>query len=46
MADSAGSIWVIGYGHFGRRAVDQLLIDAADPAHFTVVDSNFDRAWG
>ena len=42
MVESAESIWVIGYGQFGRRAVEQLLIDSGDPAHFTVIDSTFD----
>ena len=42
MGDSSESIWVIGYGQFGRRAVDQLLIDYRDQAHVTVVDSAFD----
>lgn len=41
MGDSAESIWVIGYGQFGRRAVEQLLIDSHIPAHFTVIDSTF-----
>ena len=42
MGNSAESIWVIGYGKFGRRAVDQLLIDSRNPAHLTVIDAIFD----
>lgn len=38
MRDSAGSIWVLGYGKFGRRAVDQLLLHSHDPANLTVID--------
>ena len=44
MGDSSESIWVIGYGQFGRRAVDQLLIDSCDPANFTVVDPIFESS--
>ncbi len=40
MGDSAESIWVIGYGNFGRRAVDQLIKKSHNPAHLTVIDRN------
>ena len=40
MGDSAESIWVIGYGNFGRRTVDQLLNNSHNPANLTVIDSN------
>ncbi len=39
MADSVESIWVVGYGKFGHRAVDQLLHDSHAPAQFTVIDA-------
>lgn len=41
MGDSAESIWVIGYGKFGRQALARLLIDRHAPARFTVVDAVF-----
>ena len=41
MGDSAESIWVVGYGKFGRRAIDQLLGDSHVPTQFTVIDAMF-----
>lgn len=40
MGDSAESILVIGYGNFGRQAVDQLIKISHEPANLTVIDSN------
>lgn len=39
MLYSAEPIWIVGYGKFGRRAVDRIIKDKHPPPPVTVIDS-------